>query len=144
MAFPSDRYHSNRASEHTLLDRWVKKGLSAFPATPPHPLPPRWKVSNFTLMAAVHTWPQVTPTPPRPRAHGAGNTQDVGEKPALTVLRLPPGLQPVGGKGGDHVLDPVVAHRLRLLLVGLSRVAHKALFLLLVEDTQESQGLKPR
>lgn len=64
-------------------------------------------------------------------------------KLALTVLGLPPGLQSVGGEGGDHVLDPMVAH-LRLVLVGRHRIAHKALFLLLVNDTQESQGLKRR
>lgn len=63
-------------------------------------------------------------------------------KLALTVLRLPPGLQPVGGEGGDHILDAMVAHLPRLLHVGLHRIAHKALFLLLVKDTQDSQGLK--
>lgn len=50
---------------------------------------------------------------------------------ALTVLRLPPRLQPVGRERGDDVLDAVALGLLRLLAVRLRGVAHEALLLLL-------------
>lgn len=50
---------------------------------------------------------------------------------ALTVLRLPPRLQPVGRERGDDVLDAVALGLFRLLAVRLRGVAHEALLLLL-------------
>lgn len=55
---------------------------------------------------------------------------------ALTILRLPPGLQPVGSECGDNVLDTMAARVLRQLIVRLRRVTHKALLLLLVNERQ--------
>lgn len=52
MAFPSGRYYGNRASDHTVLDRWVKGGFQALGA------PGEWLTPPMT---AVHTWPQVSP-----------------------------------------------------------------------------------
>lgn len=49
----------------------------------------------------------------------------------LTVLRLPPRLQPVGRERGDDVLDAVALGLLRLLVVRLRGLAHEALLLLL-------------
>lgn len=54
--------------------------------------------------------------------------------PFLTVLRLPPGLQPVGGERGDDVLDAMVARLLLHLIVRLRRVTREALRLLLVNE----------
>lgn len=54
--------------------------------------------------------------------------------PVLTVLGLPPGLQPVGGERGDDVLDAMVARLPLQLIVRLRRVTCKALRLLLVNE----------
>lgn len=50
---------------------------------------------------------------------------------ALTVLWLPPRLQPVGRKCGDDILNAVALGRFRLRAVRLGGVAHEALLLLL-------------
>lgn len=52
--------------------------------------------------------------------------------PILTVLRLPPGLEAVGGEGGDHVLNGV-ADGVSVLVIHLPGVAHKTFFLLLMD-----------
>lgn len=52
----------------------------------------------------------------------------------LTVLRLPPGLQSVGGERGDDVLDAMAARLLRQLIIRLHGVTCKALLLLLVNE----------
>lgn len=54
--------------------------------------------------------------------------------PVLTVLGLPPGLQPVGGERGDDVLNAMVTRLLLQLIVRFRRVARKALCLLLVNE----------
>lgn len=51
----------------------------------------------------------------------------------LTVLRLPPGLEAVGGEGGDHVLDGVADGV--GVLVRFSGVARETLGLLLQDGT---------
>lgn len=53
----------------------------------------------------------------------------------LTVLRLPPGFEAVGGKGGDHVFDSV-ADGVYLFVIWVPGIAHKAFCLLLTERTQ--------
>lgn len=54
----------------------------------------------------------------------------------LTVLRLPPSVQSVRTKCGDNILDAMVSHLLCQLIMGLCRVAHKTLLLLLVNERQ--------
>lgn len=61
---------------------------------------------------------------------------------ALTVLRLPPGLQPVGSERGDHVLYAMVARLLHQLVVRLRRVTHEALLLLLVDERRGGGELR--
>lgn len=63
---------------------------------------------------------------------------------ALTVLRLPPRLEPVGRERGDDILDAVALGLFRLLAVRLRGVAHEALLLLLLGEQgrrREAKGL---
>lgn len=48
-----------------------------------------------------------------------------------TILRLPPGLEAVGGKGGDQVFDAVAGGVVHPLIILLPGVTHKTLLLLL-------------
>lgn len=53
----------------------------------------------------------------------------------LTVLRLPPGFEAVGGKRGDHVFNSV-ADGVAVFLIWVPGIAHKAFCLLLTERMQ--------
>lgn len=62
----------------------------------------------------------------------------------LTILSLPPGLQSVRGKRSDDVLDAMAVGAIGQLVVELWRVAHKALLLLLVYETEGEEKVNRR
>ena len=59
----------------------------------------------------------------------------------LTILRLPPGLEAVGGEGGDQVFDAVAGRVVQPLIIHLPGVTHKTLLLLLQREGGERENV---